>query len=188
MIVSNHLSYLDIVAYSALVPCVFVAKKEVASWPVFGALARMAGTIFVDRERRMAVGSANLSIRNALDAGLVVVLFAEGTSSDGHKVLPFRSSHLEPVRRSEIPIVPAAIRYELTEGSISEDVCYWGDMTLLPHLIHLFSLPRIFASVSFGVTDANANETSRKSLAQRLQGTVSQLYRYRSACVGFAKH
>ena len=96
MIISKHLSYLDILACSALVPCVFVAKCEVASWPVLGLFARMAGTIFVDRTRRMKVADTTQQIAKALNAGTVVILFAEGTSSDGRTVLPFRSSLLEP--------------------------------------------------------------------------------------------
>ncbi len=176
MIVSNHLSYLDILAYGALVPCVFVAKKEVANWPVFGLFARMSGTIFADRTRRTAVASANQRITEALQAGMVVVLFAEGTSSDGQTVLPFRSSLLEPATVSQCPVTPAAIGYHLDQGSVPDEVCYWRDMTLLPHLLNLFSKPSIRARIAFGVSEAETLASSRKEAARQLHRNVAHAY------------
>jgi len=176
MIVSNHLSYLDILAYSALVPCVFVAKKDVASWPVFGLFARMSGTIFADRTRRTAVASANQRITEALQAGMVVVLFAEGTSSDGQTVLPFRSSLLEPATVSQCPVTPAAIGYHLDHGSVPDEVCYWRDMTLLPHLANIFTKRSVRARIAFGGCQAGAVNSSRKEAAQLLHKSVSELH------------
>src|SRR6184192_3232697 len=83
LLVSNHLSYLDIVVLSSIRPCVFVAKRDVARWPLFGWLAHAAGTIFVDRERRFSSRKAVEVVRQAIGTGSVVVLFPEGTSSDG---------------------------------------------------------------------------------------------------------
>ena len=180
MIVSNHLSYLDILAYSALVPCVFVAKKEVASWPVLGLFARMSGTIFVDRTRRMKVASANQRIAEALQAGIVVVLFAEGTSSDGRTVLPFRSSLLEPATVSQCPVAPAAIGNHLDDGSVPDEVCYWRDMTLLPHRLNLFAKKTVSAEVAFEVEKAEALPLSRKNAALRLHSQVSCLHARRA--------
>ena len=176
MIVSNHLSYLDILAYSALVPCVFVAKREVASWPILGLFARMAGTIFVDRTRRMKVADVNLHIAEALRTGTVVILFAEGTSSDGSSVLPFRSSLLEPAVLSQYTVASAAIRYRLDDGSVPDEVCYWRDMTLLPHLLNLFAKRTIQAGVVFGADGAVATHPSRKEAAQQLHKAVIALY------------
>lgn len=176
MIVSNHLSYLDIVAYSALMPCVFVAKKEVRAWPGFGMFARLAGTVFVDRERRTAVASASSEIAEALRAGIAVVLFAEGTSSEGRQVLPFRSSLLEPAAQSGELLTPSAISYDLTEGSPAEEVCYWGEMTLLPHLLNLFTKRRIEVQIAFGISVTAPQAGSRKHLAQDLHGVVSLLH------------
>lgn len=176
MIVSNHLSYLDILAYGALVPCVFVAKKEVASWPALGLLARMAGTIFVDRTRRTKVGDANLRITEALQAGNIVILFAEGTSSDGRTVLPFRSALLEPAALSHCTVVPAAIRYHLEDGSVPDEVCYWRDMTLLPHLLNLFSKDSVRADVAFGTGETGSLNASRKAITRELRARVSELH------------
>lgn len=176
MIVSNHLSYLDIIAYSALTPCVFVAKREVASWPVLGLFARMAGTIFVDRTRRMTVADTNSHIADALRAGVVVMLFPEGTSSGGFSVLPFRSSLLEAAALAQAPLAPAAIQYDVDDGSVPEDVCYWRDMTLLPHLLKLFSKRSIEGRVVFGAILEATGSLSRKDAARQLHQMVLTLH------------
>lgn len=176
MVVSNHLSYLDILAYSALVPCVFVAKKEVATWPILGLFARMAGTIFVDRTQRLKVGEANLQIAEALRTGIVVILFAEGTSSDGRTVLPFRSSLLEPAASSRCPLTPAAIGYTLDDGSVADEVCYWGDMTLLPHLLRLFTKRIVHARVAFAAAADEPFPVARKDAARKARDHVARLY------------
>ncbi len=175
VIVANHLSYLDIVVLAATTPCVFVSKKEVADWPVFGLLAKMAGTIFVDRARRLAVGDAADHITLALEAGATVVIFPEGTSSDGREVLPFRASLLESALRTASPLQPAAIDYALEEGSVENEVCYWGEMTLFPHLMNLCRKHRIEARLAFA--PAVRTTASRKDLARELWRQVSELKR-----------
>ena len=92
LILSNHVSWLDICVIAALAPVVFIAKSEVAGWPVFGWLARLQRTIFINRQARHQTGAATREIAARLLGGDAVVLFAEGTSSDGIRVLPFRSS------------------------------------------------------------------------------------------------
>lgn len=181
MIVSNHLSYLDILAYSAVAPCVFVAKQEVAGWPVLGLFARMAGTIFVDRTRRMKAGETNLAIADALRQGAVIVLFPEGTSSAGHSVLPFHSSLFESLAQLNSTISPAAIRYELSDGSVSEEVCYWGEMTLAPHLLNLLRRRRVRTQIVFRRLDLDVRHFSRKQVAKILHDTVCSLLS-QSAC------
>jgi 1-acyl-sn-glycerol-3-phosphate acyltransferase len=176
MIVSNHLSYLDILAYSAVAPCVFVAKQEVAGWPILGLFARMAGTIFVDRKRRMEAGETNLAIANALRQGAVIVLFPEGTSSAGHSVLPFHSSLFESPAQLNSTISPASIQYELSDGSVSEEVCYWGEMTLAPHLLKLLRKPTVRTRIAFGQLDPGLRPCSRKQIAGILHHAVLRLF------------
>ncbi len=175
LLVCNHLSYLDIITLSALVPCAFVAKREVRSWPLFGWLARAAGTIFVDRNRRSNTGSAIMQIREALDSGLLVVLFPEGTSSNGSTVLPFRSSLLEAAVLSQAPIAAAGLDYHLRHGSVADEVCYWRDMTLLPHLLNLFGKPEIEVDVHFSPAQVRAKD--RKLIARQLRTEVMSLRR-----------
>src|SRR5882672_10787489 len=109
LLVSNHLSYLDILVICANAPSVFVSKADVRRWPLFGWLAALAGTVSIERERRSHVGAVNQEIQSALDEGILVVIFPEGTSSDGETVRPFRSSLLEPALRGGHPIATACI-------------------------------------------------------------------------------
>jgi len=176
MIVSNHLSYLDVLAFSAITPCVFVAKKEVAGWPVLGFFARMAGTIFVNRASRMQVADTNACIESALKSGVTVLLFAEGTTTNGRSVLPFRSSLLEPIVRSRRRITPAAIYYDLDDGSVAEEICYWREMTLLPHLLNVLTKSTVRTRITLGLIGSNLLPSSRKDAARRAQKEVATLF------------
>ena len=173
LLVSNHLSYLDILVLSALAPCVFVAKREVKHWPVFGWFAKRAGTVFVPREQRsQAIQTVN-EIEAALQTGVLVVLFPEGTSSGGETVLPFKSSLLEPAARQTHSLTAGLLQYELRDGDASEEVCYWKDMTLVPHLINLCSKRTVQASVRFNhLREGNAD---RKQLARQLHAEVLRM-------------
>jgi 1-acyl-sn-glycerol-3-phosphate acyltransferase len=173
LMVCNHLSYLDILVISTVTPSVFIAKNEVKRWPVFGWFAQLSGTLFVKRTRRVDVARLNQEVEYVLDAGGLVVLFPEGTSSDGRNVLPFKSSLLEPVTRLNHPLTVAFLDYSMPEGDVRKDVCYWGDMTLVPHLINLFSKRRVEARVSF--TRLASQAQSRKELARRLHSHVVRL-------------
>jgi 1-acyl-sn-glycerol-3-phosphate acyltransferase len=173
LLVCNHLSYLDILVLSALAPCVFVAKREVKRWPVFGWFAKMAGTVFVHREQRAQAVQTVDEIEAALQTGAVVVLFPEGTSSGGGTALPFKSSLLEPAARQTHSLTAGLLQYELGDGDVSEEVCYWKDMTLVPHLINLCSKRTVQASVHFNhLREGNAD---RKQLARQLHAEVLRM-------------
>ncbi|MBI5382600.1 MAG: 1-acyl-sn-glycerol-3-phosphate acyltransferase [Opitutae bacterium] len=175
MVVSNHVSYVDIMVLSAAAPVVFVAKSEVRGWPIFGWFAQLAGTRFIDRKRRSDVARVADEIAPALAEGLGVVLFLEGTSSDGSSVLPFKASLLEPAARGRWPVQPTAVGYLVPPGhSAAQEVCWWGDMTLAPHLANLLTLQRIDAHVAWG-EPVPGNE-DRKLLAAELQARVSALH------------
>jgi 1-acyl-sn-glycerol-3-phosphate acyltransferase len=174
LLVANHLSYLDIILLAALRPCVFVSKSDVRSWPIFGQCAALGSTIFVDRNRRTGVSSVAGQMRAALEEGLLIVLFPEGTSSGGNRVLPFRSALLEPALELGCPVTAAAIGYSLKEGSVSDEICYWRDMTLLPHLLNVWSKPAIQASLRCGVPRPRGGD--RKSLAIELHDEVAALH------------
>ena len=90
--VANHVSWLDIVVLSTIAPMCFIAKREVAGWPLFGTLASVGRTLYIDRDRRHDVGRSPHAMQQRLHDGEIVTLFAEGKSSDGNRVLPFRSA------------------------------------------------------------------------------------------------
>jgi 1-acyl-sn-glycerol-3-phosphate acyltransferase len=173
LLVSNHLSYVDILVLSSLTPAIFVSKHEVQNWPVFSWFAKMGGTLFVDRERRTTVGQTTDEIQSALDQGALVVLFPEGTSSNGKTVLPFKSSLLEPATRQTQALFVSVIQYELEDGNVAEEVCYWKDMKMLPHALNLLSKRSIRASVRF--TQLPESSTDRKELARQLHSEVLRL-------------
>jgi len=170
LLVCNHLSYLDILVIAATAPASFVSKSEIRHWPVFGWFARIAGTIFVRREKRSDVTRAASEMKAALEAGLLLVLFAEGMSSNGETVLPFKSSLLEPAAKSTHPLQVGYINYAIEDGDVVEEVYYWRDMTLLPHLLNLLSKRRLSARVVFApVPEA---KMGRKELARKLHAEV----------------
>lgn len=173
LMVCNHLSYLDILVLSSLAPAVFVAKREVQYWPVFGSLAALAGTLFVDRTRRSDVRRVNDRIRALLDNGALVVLFPEATSSGGDTVLPFKSPLLEPALRQRHTVTAGCIRYALQDGDVRNEVCYWRDMTFVPHLLKVLGKQRINSSVSFNAVRDEFSD--RKQLARRLHSEVVRL-------------
>jgi 1-acyl-sn-glycerol-3-phosphate acyltransferase len=174
LLVTNHLSYLDIIMLAALRPCVFVSKKEVRDWPVFGICAQLGGTIFVDRSRRADVGGVAAQMRAALAEGLLIVLFPEGTSSGGADVLPFKSALIDPALQLCCPVTAAAIGYSIERGSVSEEICFWKEMSLLPHLLHVFSMPSIRAELRCGISRARSG--GRKALAVELHDETLALH------------
>ena len=176
LLVSNHLSYVDVVVFASQLDCLFVAKKDVERWPIIGRLSRSFGTIFIDRRNRRDLARVNGEIAQALEAGRGVILFAEGTSSDGSTVLPFRSSLLEAAARGTFPVSYAAVSYRVwgDDPPSRLSVCWWGDMTFGTHFAGLLRLKRIQATVSFGSDEIRAD--NRKVLAERLWFEVNRLF------------
>ncbi len=152
LIVSNHLGYLDILFYGAALPCVFVAKSEVRSWPVFGALAAAAGTVFLERGNPASAAAAARAMDSILASELPVVLFPEGTSSDGSTVLRFHPALFEPAIRNETAVRAAAIRYCAELEIAEKELCYYGDVRLGPHLFRTLSRGRVSAEIRFAST------------------------------------
>ena len=173
LLVCNHLSYLDILVLVALTPAVFVSKAEVQSWPVFGWFAKRSGTLFVDRTRRTDVTRMNTEIDRTLAGGNVLVLFPEGTSWNSREILPFKSSLLEPIVGSKHPLSVGRITYALDDGSVEQDVCYWGEMTFLRHFLNLMTKRHIRARVTFAPIAHPAAD--RKELARQLHAEVVRL-------------
>ena len=133
----------------------------------------MGGTLFVDRERRAQVGRVNDEIQAALDQGALVVLFAEGASSNGQGVLPFKSALLEPAAQPAHPLTVGAIQYTLKDGDVAGEVCYWGDHTFFPHLLNLLGKRAVRATVRFAPFQRTGAD--RKQLARQLRGEILKL-------------
>ena len=171
--VSNHVSWLDIPLIGKLLRVSFVAKREVASWPGFGHLARMQRSVFIDRTRRTATGHHNRELKHRLKSGDNLLLFAEGTSSDGRLVLPFKTALFgvaEMARDEALMIQPVTIRYTGINGmplarSQRPWLGWYGDMDLVPHFWRVMGLGRIGAEVHFHEPVPASRFESRKALA-----------------------
>lgn len=175
LLVCNHLSYLDIIVLGARQPMAFVSKREVRNWPLIGWLTKCAGTVYIDREQRSDVARASAALTGKIAEGAVVCLFPEGTSSDGSDVLPFRPSLLQPAVDRGWTITPAHLRYELSDGAVEEEVCYWRDMVFGPHLLNLLGKEVIRARVCYG--ESLQPRGDRKQLAADLRDRVRDLGR-----------
>jgi 1-acyl-sn-glycerol-3-phosphate acyltransferase len=173
LIVSNHLSYLDILVFSALAPCAFVSKREVRNWPLFGLFATIAGTIFVDRSRPQLAQKSVQEIQQTLVSGVSVVLFPEGTSTHGETVLPFKPALFESAVETKQFITAAYLSYSVDNGDPAQTVCYWGEMTFLPHLLRLMAQPRVAVEIRFA--DSGKSFTDRKLAASTLRDEVLRL-------------
>lgn len=173
LLVSNHLSYLDILVIGAITPAVFVSKSEVRGWPIIGWLTALAGTVYIVRERRTHVGAVNQEIESALADGILVVVFPEGTSTNGDVVLPFRSPLLEPVTRGKHPIATGFLHYELEGGDARNEVCFWGDHVFFTHAANLLSKRRVHGHMTFGTFQRTTDD--RKELAGQLREAVLKL-------------
>ena len=176
LIAGNHVSYLDIVVLMTRVRGVFIAKSEIASWPVLGFLARTTGTIFVDRRRRSDVGRVNELAERALRRDVCVVLFPEATSTRGARVQPFKASIFEVAARTGLPVRAASLAYRTPPNGPPADlaVCWWGDMPFFGHFLGLLGLPSVHALLTF--SDQVTTGADRKNLAERAQRSVEAIF------------
>jgi len=183
LFVSNHVSWADILVIGSIAPIAFVSKSEVGDWPLVGPTARLQRTVFVDRSRRQQTGDAIGEIVKRLESGVSVVLFAEGTSSDGNRVLPFRSALMGAVReagaRAEqgILIQPMSICYTALNGITMgrqhrPTIAWYGDIDFMPHIKAFIARGAIDAVVSYGTPIASDGTADRKVMTKTLEGAV----------------
>jgi 1-acyl-sn-glycerol-3-phosphate acyltransferase len=183
VVISNHMGYLDIMTYAALHRCVFVSKAEMADEPLLGWMTTMAGTVYVERGRGGSAIRARGDLQAAAEAGLPIMIFPEGTTSDGSAVLKFHSGVLGQVLEAGQPITAAFVRYRLTEDNgpgvtIQNDVAFWGDeVKLFPHVFGLLALRGIEVSVRIadGPIAFTVDGHHRKQAAIEARAAVMEL-------------
>lgn len=176
---ANHVSYLDILVLGRLIDARFIAKADVRSWPGIGFLAWICGTCFIQRAATRAAAQ-NDQLARVLGRGESLILFAEGTSSDGAAVLPFKSSLFGVVERDRpIAVQPVAIRYTglngkpLADAAARDRLAWHGDMTLMPHLWSF--LGQRSAEVAVHFLDADAGARGRKAVAIAAETAVRDI-------------
>jgi len=188
LFVSNHVSWADILVIGSMHPVAFVAKREVRDWPLVGTTAEVQHTVFVDRTRRHQTADAVGEIVKRIAGGISVVLFAEGTSSDGNRVLPFRSALLGAVKHAAehggttggILIQPMSICYTALHGipmgrQHRPLAAWYGDLDFLPHIKTFIARGAVDAVVSYGEAVAVEAGSDRKTLTRRLERAVRDI-------------
>ena len=173
LIASNHLGYLDIVVIATVAPGVFVSKSEVRHWPVVGMLSRWAGTLYLRRAHRADLARIGREVAALLETKERVIIFPEGTSTDGKRVLGFHSSLFWPAETTRSPTTPCFLRYREPGNKPEQRVCFQGTALFLPHFLNLLTLEFIEAELVFGEPIAGA--TTRKQLAQSAHDSVRQI-------------
>lgn len=182
LFVANHSSYLDIEVLSTLADVSFVAKAEINTWPFFAWLARLQRTVFVAR-RMTAVAGEKGAIEKRLAEGGNLVLFAEGTSGDGTRLLPFKSAFFSvveaPVDGRAVTVQPVTIAYTRLDGmplgrAWRPLVTWYGDMDMLPHMWTMLGLGRVTVDVRLHPPVTFAQFGSRKALAQHCEAVIGQ--------------
>jgi 1-acyl-sn-glycerol-3-phosphate acyltransferase len=188
LIVANHSSWLDISVITSAAPVVFVAKREIASWPFFGLLAKLQRSVFVDRDRRSKTSEVNAEIAQRLAEGDPVVLFGEGTASDGNRVLPFRTALIGAARDAlatadgaqQVWIQPLSVAYVsfqgIRMGRLQRPLAAWyGKMNLVKHLGTIGRRGAIDVVMTWGDPVPYNGETDRKALARTVESSVRRL-------------
>ena len=185
LIVANHSSWMDISILTSLTPVIFVAKSEIARWPLFGLLAKLQRTVFVERDRRQKTGEVNAAIAQRLAEGDPVLLFGEGTAGDGNRVLPFRSALIGAARDaiaasehvSQVWIQPVSLAYVSQHGipfgrHLRPRAAWYGKTSLVPHLKRVARQGAIDVVITWGEPIRYDADTDRKALTRLLESSV----------------
>ena len=185
LFVSNHMSYLDVLIFSSKIPSVFVTSVDMGEVFFLGTLAEMGGSIFVERRSRQRVERDLSKMSETLKHGFNIVIFPEGTSTNGQKMLPFKKSLLMSAVESQRDIVPVAIKYMSIDGvpfskANADTVCWYGDMTFADHLMGLWKHKSIKVQVQFlpaiSTKQAVEGERIRTELAEKSWLAIQDAY------------
>lgn len=171
LFVANHISWLDIVAINAVAPARFVSKAEVRHWPLINRLVDAADTLYVERERRRDALRVVHQVAEALQAGDTVAVFPEGTTGDGHALLPFHANILQAAIATEQPVQPIALRYADARHAVSPAVAYVGDTTLVQSLWWVAGAQGLRIRVSL-LPAEGSRHLDRRALAERVRGLI----------------
>lgn len=172
LLVSNHVSWLDIFAVYAVTPGLFVAKSEIRDWPVVGGLVRRVGTLFIERGSRRHARRTNERVVAALEAGRLVAVCPEGTTTDGRSVKHFHAALLQPAIDARALVLPVALRFVDARGAQTDAPIYVDDMSLARSVWRIVSMPAMAVELRFAPYVSAADE-HRRELAQRVRGIIA---------------
>ncbi len=180
LIVANHVSWLDILVLGAMEPMAFLAKREVGANPWTRWLVGLQGVVYVDRERRRCIPAVNAEMSRRMAQGSPVVLFAEATTSDGTRLLPFRSSHFEAARQAGACVQPVYLDYGAFAGIAAARadkaiVAWYGDMAFWPSLMRVLACGGLCCGVHYGEAIPFDGAPDRKALARQVEAATRAL-------------
>lgn len=180
LVVSNHLSYLDILCISSVFPSLYITSVEVQRTFFLGLLARLGGSLFVERRSKSLLLKEIDRIANVLKDGLSITLFPEGTSSNGEKVLPFKSALFSTAEKAGVKVQPVCIKYtQINKGPVTAEnrdlAFYYGDIEFFPHLIKLFFVKHISVEITF-IEPTDNLQLDRKDLVNQMFTAISETY------------
>jgi 1-acyl-sn-glycerol-3-phosphate acyltransferase len=179
LIAANHVSWTDISTLSTCLPVCFLSKQEVAGWPIVSTFARLQRSVFVVREQARSIVGANAEIVERMQDGLSVVIFPEGTTSDGSELGHFHSSHFAAARDylrrfpeiDTLFVQPVAVRYS------HKHVAWYGDAALLPHLLELLRSPPVQCEITFCPPVPMHRDSDRKAIAEACNKVIEATIR-----------
>lgn len=177
-LISNHLSYIDILPFWKHLKTTFIAKSDIQKWPFFGQAAQLLGIIFINRENRKDLNRVNTLIKENMTLNQGMILFPEGTSSKGKSILPFKSSLLYYPASQKHPVYYASISYNVNCKSSKKawkDICWWGDMDFLSHFWGLLKIKSWTVTVHFG--EKPVIDENRKKLARSLHHRTTDIFK-----------
>lgn len=167
LLLANHLSWLDIPVMHAARHCRFVSKANVQAWPLIGTLASAAGTLYIQRSVRRDALRVVQQMAQALQERAVLAVFPEGTTGDGHTLLPFHANLLQAALEADAPVLPVGLRYaDRATGTASHAPCYVGGDTLWGSIWRTVCAPPIVAVVHYGTPQQSQGQDRRAWSAQ----------------------
>ncbi len=173
LVLANHISWLDIFAINAVLPSRFVAKAEIGDWPLLGVLVSRSGTLYIERGRRHAVAAINQTVREHLQRGETIVVFAEGTTTDGSALLPFHSNLIAPAIDVGAGIWPIAIRYT-ERGERSLAAAFIGEMGILTSLARVLVARQLMIEVTVLAPITIAGARDRHTIARAARSAIAK--------------
>lgn len=175
LVVSNHMSYLDIITHGSVMPLRYSPKSDILGWPVLGWYVGLSRPVWISRESKQSSKRTMDEITQSIKHGIYMIIYPEGTTNDGKSgILPFKSTPFETVVKGDEPILPVLTRYKQPPGEPT--VCWYGDMTLLPHVWQVLGLRVIEAELHF-LPSIFPEGRSRKDLAAFAHQVMENKYK-----------
>ncbi len=180
LVVSNHMSYLDILCISSVFPSLYITSVEVQRAFFLGLIARLGGSLFVERRSKSLLLKEIDRIASVLKDGFTITLFPEGTSSNGEKVLPFKSALFSTAEKAGVKVQPICIKYtQINKGPVTPEnrdlAFYYGDIEFFPHLLKLFFVKNMSVEITF-IEPPDNQPIDRKDLVNQMFTAISETY------------